>query len=59
MQTKEYAELWRISPHDLAKQNKSHFVTIRYTQEKLNNETINRAVSFEAKLVDGEPIIRK
>ena len=59
VQTKDYRELWKVSPHDLAKQKKSHSVAIKYIQDKVGGETINRAVSFESKLVERDPIIRK
>ena len=51
--------LWKTNPHDLAKQKKSHLVTINYVQVKVGQEAVNRAVSFQAQLVDREPIIRK
>ena len=59
VQTKDYEGLWKVSPHDLAKQKKSHLVAIKYIQDKVGGETVNRAVSFESKLVERDPIIRK
>jgi hypothetical protein len=59
VQTKDYKELWKVSPHDLAKQKKSHLVTIKYIQDKVGDETVSRAISFESKLIEREPIIRK
>ena len=59
VRTKDYESLWKVSPHDLAKQKKSHLVTIKYIQDKVGGETVNRAVSFESELVEREPIIRK
>jgi len=59
VQTKDYAELWKVNPHDLAKHKKSHFVSIKYIKEKVGDETVSRALSFESKLIEREPIIRK
>jgi hypothetical protein len=59
VQTKDYEQLWKVSPHDLAKQKKSHFVSIKYIQDKVGDETVSRAISFESKLIEREPIIRK
>jgi hypothetical protein len=59
VRTKDYESLWKVSPHDLAKQKKSHLVTIKYIEVKVGGETLNRAVSFESELVEREPIIRK
>jgi hypothetical protein len=59
VRTKDYEGLWKVSPHDLAKQKKSHLVTIKYIQDKVGGEAVNRAVSFESELVEREPIIRK
>jgi hypothetical protein len=52
LQTKDYEGLWKVSPHDLAKQKKSHLVAIKYIEDNVGGETVNRAVSFEAKLVE-------
>ena len=55
----DYKQLWTTSPHDLADQKKSHLVTIKYVQVEVEEESVNRAVSFQAVLVEKEPIIRK
>lgn len=59
VRNEDNALLWKTSPHDLAKQKKSHLVTIKYVQIRVGGESVNRAVSFQAQLVDREPIIRK
>ena len=59
VQTKDYKELWKVSPHELAKQKKSHFVSIKYVQDRVGNETVSRAISFDSKLIERDPIIRK
>ena len=59
LQTKDYKELWKVSPHDLAKQKKSHFVSIKYIQDRVGDERVNRAISLESKLIQRDPIIRK
>ncbi len=59
VRNKDYKELWKTNPHDLARQKKSHLVTIKYIQVKMGGEAVNRAVSFESELVEREPIIRK
>ena len=52
--------LWKTSPLALAKQKKSHRVTITYVPVfKAGEEWVNRAVIFSAEMVAGEPIIRK
>lgn len=52
--------LWKTNPHDLAKQKKSHRVTITYVPVfKVGDEWANRAVTFSAEMVTREPIIRK
>ncbi|MFM9062717.1 MAG: hypothetical protein ACKOOI_06745 [Pirellula sp.] len=59
VRTTDYKSLWELDPHDLAKQNKSHLVSITYTQENVGSQTYNKAISFSARLVDGEPRLSK
>jgi hypothetical protein len=59
VQTKDYEELWKVNPHDLAKQKRSHYVSLKYIQVQVGDETVNRAVSFDSKLMERDPIIRK
>ena len=56
---KDYKGLWKVNPHDLAKQEKSHLVSIKYIQVNVGGETLNRAVSFQSVLIDRAPTIRK
>ena len=56
---KDYDELWSVSPRDLAKQKKSHRVTIKYVRVEVGGDTANRAVKFNSELVDRDPILRK
>lgn len=55
----EYMQLWKTNPHDLAKQGKSHRVTIKFVEVTVGERSVKRAVSFQAELVDAKPIIRK
>jgi hypothetical protein len=55
----DYKKLWEENPHDLSKQGKSHLVTIEYEAIEVGDQIVNLATSFEAKLVDHEPTIRK
>ncbi|MES2920106.1 MAG: hypothetical protein V4819_01070 [Verrucomicrobiota bacterium] len=51
--------LWKTNPHDLADQKKSHRVAITYLPVEIDDEWVNRAVTFSAEMVEREPIIRK
>lgn len=51
--------LWKTNPLDLADWKKSHRVSITYLPVRVGDEWVNRAVTFSAKMVEREPIIRK
>ena len=55
----DYQKLWKTSPHDLNEQGKSHLVTVEYEAIQVGDQVLNRATSFQAKLVEYRPTIRK
>ena len=55
----DYETLWKVNPHDLKAQGKSHCVEIEYMEILVGDQMVNRSINFKADLVDRVPVIMK
>jgi hypothetical protein len=54
-----YTRLWEKSPHDLAKEHKTHSLSIDVDTVRIGTTQYKQAINTAITLVDKEPVLRK